>query len=100
MTKTSILLDQCLLKVVTYNYQTEVDTTVFGRTDIQSNGLGKTTGGGKNTVGMVAQAQVCPQSNKNEPISSQQTNSPALRNSPAAVPFRRSRTRLQVYSTS
>ncbi|KAG8160698.1 hypothetical protein KVR01_008962 [Diaporthe batatas] len=40
------------------NKVTEVDTTVFGRTNIQSNGLGRTTGGGKNTVDMVAQAQI------------------------------------------
>ncbi|KAK7992915.1 cell surface protein [Apiospora saccharicola] len=32
------------------NAVTEVDTTVFGRTNIQTDGLGKTTGGGKNTV--------------------------------------------------
>ncbi|POS75559.1 MAS3 protein [Diaporthe helianthi] len=40
------------------NKVTEVDTTVFGRTNIQSNGLGRTTGSGKNTVDMVAQAQI------------------------------------------
>ncbi|KKY29661.1 putative cas1 appressorium specific protein [Diaporthe ampelina] len=39
------------------NAVTEVDTTVFGRTNIQSNGLGRTQDGGKNTVAMVAQAQ-------------------------------------------
>ncbi|KAK7943771.1 uncharacterized protein PG986_012884 [Apiospora aurea] len=32
------------------NAVTEVDTTVFGRTNIQTDGLGKTTNGGKNTV--------------------------------------------------
>ncbi|OAF99613.1 uncharacterized protein CC84DRAFT_1075295, partial [Paraphaeosphaeria sporulosa] len=35
------------------NKVTEVDTTVFGKTNIATNGLGKTTGQGKNTVAMV-----------------------------------------------
>jgi len=38
------------------NSKTEVDTTVFGSTKIQTNGLGRTEGGGKNTVDMVSQA--------------------------------------------
>lgn len=36
------------------NKVTEVDTTVFGKTNIATNGLGRTTGQGKNTVSMVA----------------------------------------------
>ena len=36
--------------------QTEVDTTVFGSTKLQTNGLGKTTGSGKNTISMLVQA--------------------------------------------
>lgn len=36
------------------NKVTEVDTTVFAKTNIATNGLGKTTGQGKNTVAMVA----------------------------------------------
>ncbi|KAK7932330.1 cell surface protein [Apiospora marii] len=38
------------------NAVTEVDTTVFGRTNIQTDGLGKTTNGGKNTVAGMKQA--------------------------------------------
>ncbi|KAF2150901.1 hypothetical protein K461DRAFT_280932 [Myriangium duriaei CBS 260.36] len=38
------------------NSVTEVDTTVFGSTNIATNGLGKTTGNGRNTVSMVANA--------------------------------------------
>ncbi|KAH6648406.1 hypothetical protein BKA67DRAFT_363282 [Truncatella angustata] len=38
------------------NKVTEVDTTVFGKTDIQTDGLGKTNGNGKNTVAMVKMA--------------------------------------------
>jgi hypothetical protein len=38
------------------NSKTEVDTTVFGKTDIQTDGLGKTTGSGQNKVAMVSQA--------------------------------------------
>ncbi|KAK3938064.1 cell surface protein [Diplogelasinospora grovesii] len=38
------------------NSKTEVDTTVFGKTNILSDGLGKTTGQGKNTVTMLKQA--------------------------------------------
>ncbi|KAK8098210.1 uncharacterized protein PG998_013696 [Apiospora kogelbergensis] len=38
------------------NAVTEVDTTVFGRTNIQTDGLGKTTQGGKNTVAGMKQA--------------------------------------------
>ncbi|CAK7225552.1 hypothetical protein SBRCBS47491_005927 [Sporothrix bragantina] len=38
------------------NSKTEVDTTVFNSIKAQSNGLGKTTGQGKNTVDMVSQA--------------------------------------------
>lgn len=37
--------------------QTEVDTTVFGSTKIQTDGLGRTTGQGKNQVSMVAGVQ-------------------------------------------
>lgn len=36
------------------NKITEPDTTVFGQTDIATDGLGKTKGSGKNTVAMVA----------------------------------------------
>jgi hypothetical protein len=36
------------------NKVTEVDTTVFGKTNIATDGLGKTQGNGKNTVSMVA----------------------------------------------
>ena len=36
--------------------QTEVDTTVFGNTNILTDGLGKTTGGGKNTISMLVGA--------------------------------------------
>ena len=36
------------------NRVTEVDTTVFGKTNIATNGLGKTQKNGKNTVAMVA----------------------------------------------
>jgi len=36
------------------NSKTEVDTTVFGSTKIATDGLGATTGGGKNTVAKVA----------------------------------------------
>lgn len=39
------------------NSKTEVDTTVFNSIKAQSNGLGKTTGQGKNTIDMVSQAQ-------------------------------------------
>lgn len=35
------------------NKVTEVDTTVFGKTKIQSDGLGKTTGNGQNSVSMI-----------------------------------------------
>ncbi|RKU46451.1 hypothetical protein DL546_007215 [Coniochaeta pulveracea] len=38
------------------NSKTEVDTTVFGKTNILSDGLGRTTGSGKNTVSMLKQA--------------------------------------------
>ncbi|KAK8069169.1 cell surface protein [Apiospora phragmitis] len=38
------------------NAVTEVDTTVFGRTNIQTDGLGKTNKGGKNTVDGMKQA--------------------------------------------
>ncbi|KAK4170491.1 hypothetical protein QBC43DRAFT_306318 [Cladorrhinum sp. PSN259] len=38
------------------NEKTEVDTTVFKSTDPLSDGLGKTTGGGKNKVNMVVEA--------------------------------------------
>ncbi|KAK6846042.1 hypothetical protein PG987_001230 [Apiospora arundinis] len=38
------------------NAVTEVDTTVFGRTNIQTDGLGRTTQGGKNTVAGMKQA--------------------------------------------
>lgn len=39
------------------NSKTEVDTTVFNSIKAQSDGLGKTTGQGKNTLDMVSQAQ-------------------------------------------
>ncbi|KJR81617.1 cell surface protein [Sporothrix schenckii 1099-18] len=39
------------------NSKTEVDTTVFSSIKAQSNGLGRTTGQGKNTIDMVSQAQ-------------------------------------------
>lgn len=39
------------------NRVTEVDTTVFNSRDIASDGLGKTTGGGKNTLDAISQAQ-------------------------------------------
>ena len=39
------------------NRVTEVDTTVFGSRNIVSDGLGRTTGGGKNKVSGIAQAQ-------------------------------------------
>jgi hypothetical protein len=45
--------------VVTVSHQptqTEVDTTVFSKTNILSDGLGKTTGSGKNTISMVVEA--------------------------------------------
>lgn len=35
------------------NRVTEVDTTVFGKTNIQTDGLGKTQGGGQNAVSMI-----------------------------------------------
>ncbi|KAK3311115.1 uncharacterized protein B0T15DRAFT_388005 [Chaetomium strumarium] len=38
------------------NTKTEVDTTVFSKTNILSDGLGKTTGSGKNTISMVVEA--------------------------------------------
>ncbi|KAF2148424.1 cell surface protein [Myriangium duriaei CBS 260.36] len=38
------------------NSVTEVDTTVFGNTNIATNGLGRTTGSGRNTVSMMAEA--------------------------------------------
>jgi len=38
------------------NSKTEVDTTVFKKTDIKTDGLGRTTGSGKNTVDMVKSA--------------------------------------------
>jgi hypothetical protein len=38
------------------NKDTEVDTTVFAKTDIATDGLGKTTGNGKNTVDMMTMA--------------------------------------------
>ena len=38
------------------NSVTEVDTTVFGSTNIATNGLGHTTGSGQNTVSMIAKA--------------------------------------------
>ncbi|KAK4240325.1 hypothetical protein C8A03DRAFT_31551 [Achaetomium macrosporum] len=38
------------------NSKTEVDTTVFSRTNILSDGLGKTTGSGKNSISMVVEA--------------------------------------------
>jgi hypothetical protein len=36
--------------------QTEVDTTVFGKTNILTDGLGKTPGSGKNTISMLVDA--------------------------------------------
>jgi len=36
--------------------KTEVDTTVFKKTNIQTDGLGRTTGSGKNKVNMLSQA--------------------------------------------
>lgn len=36
--------------------QTEVDTTVFGKTNILSDGLGRTTGSGQNNINMIVQA--------------------------------------------
>jgi len=38
------------------NAKTELDTTVFGSTKIATDGLGKTTGGGQNTVAKLTQA--------------------------------------------
>ncbi|KAK0716935.1 hypothetical protein B0T26DRAFT_648343 [Lasiosphaeria miniovina] len=38
------------------NSKTEVDTTVFGSTKIKTNGLGRTTGSGKNKVAMLSAA--------------------------------------------
>ena len=38
------------------NSKTEVDTTVFKSTNIATDGLGRTTGNGKNTVSMMADA--------------------------------------------
>ncbi|KAL2127411.1 hypothetical protein VTI74DRAFT_10770 [Chaetomium olivicolor] len=38
------------------NSKTEVDTTVFSKTSILTDGLGKTTGSGKNTVSMIVDA--------------------------------------------
>ncbi|KAK4153555.1 hypothetical protein C8A00DRAFT_33716 [Chaetomidium leptoderma] len=38
------------------NSKTEVDTTVFGKTNLLTNGLGKTTGSGKNHISMLVQA--------------------------------------------
>lgn len=38
------------------NKQTELDTTVFAKTDIQTDGLGKTAAGGANTPAMLADA--------------------------------------------
>ncbi|KAH8893845.1 hypothetical protein GQ53DRAFT_100168 [Thozetella sp. PMI_491] len=38
------------------NSKTEVDTTVFGSTKIQTDGLGRTTGQGKNNVAMLSAA--------------------------------------------
>ncbi|KAJ9144499.1 Cell surface protein [Pleurostoma richardsiae] len=38
------------------NSKTEVDTTIFGSTDIATDGLGRTEGSGKNTVDMLSQA--------------------------------------------